>query len=138
MGMSADELANMSIKSADLDMKMSKIKQVTPDNFIIILDRIYELFDEGDYATKLDWCNDLNYMLESMLEDDFFGSDGINDPRGEYKQGIISHTEELSKENGKNFFEVITLLNKFGYFLFIVSFVYFTYFNQEILSFMFK
>jgi hypothetical protein len=26
MGMSADELANMSIKSADLDMKMSKIK----------------------------------------------------------------------------------------------------------------
>ena len=31
-----------------------------------------------------------------------------NDPRGEYKQGIISHTEEKSTENGKNFYTVTT------------------------------
>ncbi len=31
-----------------------------------------------------------------------------NDPRGAYKQGIISHTEEKSTENGKNFYTVTT------------------------------
>lgn len=31
-----------------------------------------------------------------------------NDPRGEYKQGIISTTEEKSTVNGKNYYKVIT------------------------------
>lgn len=31
-----------------------------------------------------------------------------SDPRGPYKQGIISHTEEKSRENGKNFYSVVT------------------------------
>jgi adenine-specific DNA-methyltransferase len=29
-----------------------------------------------------------------------------NDPRGEYKQGIISHTEDISKKTGKNYYNV--------------------------------
>ena len=41
-----------------------------------------------------------NYKNEYTNPDDDF--------RGPYKQGIISHTEEISKETGKNFFEVKT------------------------------
>ena len=46
------------------------------------------------------------YLSDRNYKNEYTNPD--NDPRGAYKQGIISHTEELSRENGKNFFEVIT------------------------------
>lgn len=46
------------------------------------------------------------YEAERNYKNEYTNPD--QDPRGAYKQGIISHTENKSKVNGKNYFEVIT------------------------------
>lgn len=46
------------------------------------------------------------YMADRNYKNTYTNPDG--DPRGPYKQGIISHTEEKSRETGKNFYAVTT------------------------------
>ena len=46
------------------------------------------------------------YLAARNYKNTYTNPDG--DPRGPYKQGIISHTEEKSRVGGKNFFEVTT------------------------------
>lgn len=46
------------------------------------------------------------YMSDRNYKNTYTNPD--DDPRGPYKQGIISHTEEKSREGGKNFYEVVT------------------------------
>lgn len=58
-------------------------KKATIKNFEQVLDNIKRMFKEASKEEKKCWCVDLNYMLDNMLDEDFFGTEGQCDPRGD-------------------------------------------------------
>lgn len=54
-------------------------KKVTPRNLKKVLDSIaaMETFEKADFCVKF------NEFLDELLSDDFFGTEGQNDPRGD-------------------------------------------------------
>jgi len=60
-------------------------KKVTIKNFSEVMDNIKLLFEKSDIEEKEIWCSDLNEMLDNQLNDDFFGTEGQLDPRGDQR-----------------------------------------------------
>jgi len=58
-------------------------KKVTAKNFEKVLDNMKEMFNDLDQNYKKIMCNDLNDMLDMQFENDFFGTEGQLDPRGD-------------------------------------------------------
>ena len=58
-------------------------KKVTLKDFEEVLDNIKQLFRMSDKTSKKIMCDDLNEMLDMQLENDFFGTEGELDPRGD-------------------------------------------------------
>ena len=61
------------------------MKKVTPKNVGKVLDKLKEyvsadfLCEEG----KKDFCEDLTLFLDELHSNDFFGTEGDSDPRGQ-------------------------------------------------------
>ena len=61
-------------------------KKVTPKNLNVVLDRIKaQVANDGKEGAKY-YCEALNDMLDELLGDDFFGTEGQNDPRGDHRE----------------------------------------------------
>ena len=60
-------------------------KKVTIKNFSEVMNNIKLLFEKSDEEGKEIWCSDLNEMLDNQLNDDFFGTEGQLDPRGDQR-----------------------------------------------------
>jgi hypothetical protein len=58
-------------------------KKVTVKDFEEVLDNIKQLFRMSDNTSKKIMCDDLNEMLDMQFENDFFGTEGELDPRGD-------------------------------------------------------
>ena len=66
-----------------LYLKSMSRKKVTAKNFEKVLDNMKEMFNDLDQNYKKIMCNDLNDMLDMQFENDFFGTEGQLDPRGD-------------------------------------------------------
>ena len=60
-------------------------KKVKIANFKKVLANIERKFSEGDEDDKAAWVEALNTMLDDLHADDFFGTEGQNDPRGDQR-----------------------------------------------------
>jgi hypothetical protein len=58
-------------------------KKVKIKNFEDVLDNIKRMFNEAPKEEKSLWCEILNEMLDNMRDEDFFGTEGQCDPRGD-------------------------------------------------------
>ena len=59
-------------------------KKVTVKNFKKVLENIAKMFEEGkEKEVRQIWIDDLNDMLDNMRDNDFFGTEGQCDPRGD-------------------------------------------------------
>jgi flagellar motor component MotA len=58
-------------------------KKVTIKNFETVLDNMKELFKNSEKGDKQVMVNDLNEMLDMQRDNDFFGTEGQSDPRGD-------------------------------------------------------
>jgi len=58
-------------------------KKVNVKNFEKVLDNIKTLFNNSSKEDKVFMCNDLNEMLDMQRDNDFFGTEGELDPRGD-------------------------------------------------------
>lgn len=58
---------------------------VTKKNFQTVLDNIKKDFQKGDNMTQRHWVNELNKLLNNLLSEDFFGTEGQCDPRGDQR-----------------------------------------------------
>ena len=63
---------------------MSK-KNATKKNFNQVLDTIKRDFKNADNECQRHWVNELNKLLNNLLDNDFFGTEGQNDPRGDQR-----------------------------------------------------
>jgi len=61
---------------------MNKVKQ---KSFIKVLNKISKAFKETDKEEKKEWVKWLNQSLDELLHEDFFGTEGQNDPRGDQR-----------------------------------------------------
>ena len=57
-------------------------KKVTIKNFETVLENIKTMFNENEDDQKF-WCEAFNDMLDELRSDDFFGTEGELDPRGD-------------------------------------------------------
>ncbi len=57
-------------------------KKVTPKNLEQVLMRLYLVAENDEDCMKV-ICRDLNDFLNVLSEDDFFGTEGQLDPRGD-------------------------------------------------------
>lgn len=62
-----------------------KNRKITKKNFGAVMDKIKEHFDGSDRESKSFWCDAMNEMLDSLLADDFFGTEGQCDVRGDQR-----------------------------------------------------
>jgi hypothetical protein len=58
-------------------------KRVTVKNFERVLPEVLRMYAEADRQEKIVWADELNDMLDTMRDGDFFGTDGQCDPRGD-------------------------------------------------------
>jgi len=59
-------------------------KKVTKKNFTEVLLSIQQKFSEaGSEAEKKVWSDSVNKMLDKLRDEDFFGTEGQLDPRGD-------------------------------------------------------
>ncbi|MFM2010865.1 MAG: hypothetical protein RLZZ479_1256 [Bacteroidota bacterium] len=61
------------------------MKIVTIKNYITVLENMKKLFEHSDSDDKQTMCDDLNEMLDNQLSNDFFGTEGQRDPRGDQR-----------------------------------------------------
>jgi hypothetical protein len=54
-------------------------------NFIEVLDNIGKRFKKADKEEKKEWVRWLNQSLDELLHEDFFGTEGQLDPRGDQR-----------------------------------------------------
>ena len=55
----------------------------TEDNFLEIMDVIKDAFINASPEDKEVWANTVDGMLDDLLRQDFFGTEGQSDPRGD-------------------------------------------------------
>ena len=60
-----------------------KRKKATISNFENVLDNMKNFFNNSDKADKQIIVDDLNEMLDMQRDNDFFGTEGQLDPRGD-------------------------------------------------------
>jgi hypothetical protein len=60
-----------------------KRKKATISNFENVLDSMKNFFNNSDKADKQIIVDDLNEMLDMQRDNDFFGTEGQLDPRGD-------------------------------------------------------
>jgi len=58
-------------------------KKVNSKNFKKVLTNLSNLFDKEDKSGKQYLCDSLNYILDELRDEDFFGTEGQTDPRGD-------------------------------------------------------
>lgn len=58
-------------------------KTVTAKNFINTMGAIIGKFEQSDPTGKKLWAEAMNEFLDDLLAQDFFGTEGQNDPRGD-------------------------------------------------------
>lgn len=67
------------------------------DRIIEVLNRIISTVEEVDDEDVLEyWASDIDCMLDEMASNDFFGTEGQRDPRGDGREGEWSVMEEIS------------------------------------------
>ena len=54
----------------------------TETNFLEIMDAIKDAFNNASPEDKEIWANTIEEMLDDLLRQDFFGTEGQSDPRG--------------------------------------------------------
>lgn len=59
------------------------MKKATQKNFLDVLAKISKDFQDGDKDEKKIWINWLNKNLDELRDEDFFGTEGQCDPRGD-------------------------------------------------------
>lgn len=59
--------------------------KITPTNYCDVLDNLKEAFHGATKAEMKTLCNSVNAMLDELRDDDFFGTEGQNDPRGDHR-----------------------------------------------------
>jgi hypothetical protein len=64
------------------------MKKVTKKNFTKIVTKILESYQKEDNDGKSVWCDSINTMLTELRNDDFFGTEGQMDPRGDGRDDI--------------------------------------------------
>jgi hypothetical protein len=58
--------------------------KITARNFKKVLENIIKQFEEAkEKQVRQLWIDDLNDMLDNMRDNDFFGTEGQCDPRGD-------------------------------------------------------
>lgn len=58
--------------------------KITARNFKKVLENIIKQFEEAkEKEVRQLWIDDLNDMLDNMRDNDFFGTEGQCDPRGD-------------------------------------------------------
>lgn len=62
-----------------------KYKDLNKRNFVKVLEAIEEMYDKSSDEEKDVWVEGLDDMLDNMWADDFFGTEGENDPRGDHR-----------------------------------------------------
>ena len=55
----------------------------TEDNFLKIIDVIKSTFINASSEDKEVWASSVDGMLDELLHQDFFGTEGQSDPRGD-------------------------------------------------------
>jgi hypothetical protein len=60
-------------------------KEVDIKNFPTVLGAVLAHFAVGDGEEKQCWCDAFNEMLDTLRDEDFFGTEGQNDPRGDQR-----------------------------------------------------
>jgi len=66
-----------------------KAIQVTQENFLDVLENIKNHYLADDTTEKYDreaWVESFDTMLDDLLSDDFFGTEGQLDPRGDHRE----------------------------------------------------
>ena len=64
----------------------SAFSPLTHENAPAILKEIERRITQKDDEEESEiWCEALNEMLDSLLNDDFFGTEGQLDPRGDHR-----------------------------------------------------
>jgi hypothetical protein len=58
--------------------------ELTRDNARVVLGNVIDQI-EADPERAAVWCFDLNVMMDEMLVNDFFGTEGQSDPRGDHR-----------------------------------------------------
>jgi hypothetical protein len=61
------------------------MKKINKKNYIKVLEKMKELYESSDSYDKQIMCDDLNEMLDNQLSNDFFGTEGQRDPRGDQR-----------------------------------------------------
>lgn len=61
------------------------MKKITGKNYKKVLKNIETQISEGDNDERQCWFETLNEMLDELLSNDFFGTEGQNDPRGDHR-----------------------------------------------------
>lgn len=61
------------------------MKKASKKNFTSILENIIKAYNEGDSDEKKVWVDWLNSSLNELLHNDFFGTEGQLDPRGDQR-----------------------------------------------------
>jgi len=62
------------------------MKRVTKRNYLKVLENMKKWFESADSDEKEIMCEDLNDMLDNQLSNDFFGTEGQRDPRGDHRE----------------------------------------------------
>ena len=57
--------------------------KVNKDNFNLVMNNILDLYDKGDNDEKDLWCDYLDSIIDELRGNDFFGTEGQCDPRGD-------------------------------------------------------
>jgi hypothetical protein len=61
------------------------MKKINKKNYIKVLEKMKELYESSDSYDKQIMCDDLNEMLDNQQSNDFFGTEGQRDPRGDQR-----------------------------------------------------
>lgn len=64
---------------------MANKHKVTPGNFKKVLKAIEKSFETENQSGKKVWADSLEEMLNDLQNDDFFGTEGQTDPRGDQR-----------------------------------------------------
>lgn len=66
-------------------------------NLLTVLDRIKDRVTDDEDDAEL-WADALDQMLDDLLSEDFFGTEGQLDPRGDGRDGEFSVKDEIQED----------------------------------------
>jgi len=62
------------------------MKNVNPRNLQTVLKNLATIMQNEDKESQQVFCEDFNQFLNDLLDQDFFGTEGQNDPRGDHRE----------------------------------------------------